>query len=151
MLDDLIDNTRSRKKEDGNHAAQDHHGNKVRRIGDHLDKLAESLSRQIVQQQRENNRDRNAYQKRVDAQRQRIFQECREFIAAEEALEMGKMVPLATPYPKLSDVVLEGDLNAVHRNIMKNDIIYNDRQDHQIQNPVFADVLAQPSSILLLS
>ena len=36
-------------------------------------------------------------------------------------------------------------------NIMKNDIIYNDRQDHQIQNPVFADVLAQPSSILLLS
>lgn len=64
---------------------------------------------------------------------------------------MGKMVPLATPYPKLSDVVLEGDLNAVHRNIMKNDIIYNDRQDHQIQNPVFADVLAQPSSILLLS
>ena len=73
MLDNLIDNTRSRKKEDGDHAAQDHHGNKVRSVGDHLDKRPKALSRQIVQQQRKNNRDRDAYQKRVDTQRQRIF------------------------------------------------------------------------------
>ena len=64
---------------------------------------------------------------------------------------MGKMVPLTAPYPQPSHIVLECDLNAVHWNIMKNDIIYYDRQDHQIQNPVFSEVLAQPSSILLLS
>lgn len=132
MLDDLIDNTCSRKKEDGDHTAQDHHGDKVWRIGNHLDKLPKALPRQIVQQQRKNNWDRDADQKRVDTQRQRIFQKRSEFKAAEKTLEMGKMVPLAAPYPQPSHVVLECDLNAIHWNIMKNDIIDNDRQDHQI-------------------
>ena len=130
MLDDLINNARLREEENGYHATQHHHRNEVGCIGDHLHSLAEAFARQIIQQQSKSNGDWNADQQRINTQRQSISQQIGEFIAAEKSTEVFEVVPLTTPNAQFTAVVLKGDLHTIHGNIVKNNVIGQNWQDH---------------------
>lgn len=135
-----------RREKDKDHAHQNDRGQKMRRVRDRLDELAELFGADFIDHQGQNNRNRKTDDKLVETDAQRIRQQPPEIIAFEEPLEMFEAHPRAAPDSFGRDKIFKGNLYAVHGKILEHQEEDEDRHDKQIQIPVSPDPFKERGS-----
>ena len=111
----------------------------MRQIGRHLEELLEALGVHLIAHQRQEERQREGDQNRVDADDQRILDRIAEHVGAEVPLKVLEARPRAA-HDALSRLeILECDDHTIHRHIGKADEDDDRGQHQQIQPPVALD------------
>ncbi len=116
--DDLVDQAVGGQEID-HHANDDDERNEMRQIRDRLHRPLEEPVSQLVQQQRQHDRSGKAEGDAVQAEQQRIAYDAPEVKAVKKIAEMPEPDPRAVRNAEAWGKILEGDLNAVHRAVMK--------------------------------
>ena len=113
-------------------------------VNDRLHGALELLEPQLVENQAQDDRHREAPQKGIQAQLDGVPQHPVEVGRPEEALEPLPAHPRAAGDAQARVVVAEGDLDAVHGAVLVHDgDDHRDQQQH-VKLPVICDALAQP-------
>ncbi len=104
--------------------AADHHGRyKMGQVGDGLHHLLKSLVLHFVEQQREKDRGRESKDQIQYADDDGVPDRPDEIDAREEFLEMGESHPGTFPHGAGDAIFFERDLQAIQRNVLKQDVI----------------------------
>lgn len=138
----LIDNPVPGEKVE-QHPDDDDNRNKVRQIGDRLHEPLEQLVPQLVQQQRQNDRGGEPEQQIVETDQQRIADQPPKIEAVEKVDEMFEPDPRTVPDAGSGAEILKGDLQAVHGAVIENNVIGDNRQHHQVEQPVAPQIAEQ--------
>ena len=115
-------------QEDAQHTADDHGGNKVRRVQHGLHDPLVALEPQLVDAQGQDDGHRETPQQTVKAEQDGVFDHPPKGGRVKEAPEPVQAHPFAAKIPPIGLVIPEGDLDAVH-----GDVLVNKRDDHRDQ------------------
>ena len=147
MLSEFVENARynaRRRREDHvDHRNHNDHRNEMRRIGRRLNHLRKSPMPARIHRQRQNDRQRKARQKRIEAQNQRIFHVGSEIRHSKQPDEVLQSYPFASGHSLARLVILKRDQYAVHRAVIHHDDIHKRRNQKQVQLPVAQNPFAQ--------
>ena len=135
--EDQVDETARGAQKDAQHAADDHGGDKVRRVQHGLHHALELLEAQLVERQRQDDRHREAPQQAVQADEHRVDDHAAAVGRGEEPLEPFETDPLAAPDAAAGLEIAEGDLDAVHGAVLVHNGDDDRDQQQKIQLPVF--------------
>ena len=116
----------------------------MRRVGDHLYAAAEQALLDLVQAQRQQYRDGEAGQQRIEAEDERIDDDRLKLGRIEEALEVSQADPGAALNAEGGRILAEGDLRAIHRGVAEDDQPDERQKEQDVELPVAAD--AQPEA-----
>ena len=111
----------------------------MRGVDDRLHDLLVALAGQLVEQQRQNDRDRERHQQIANADGQGVLQQLGKVRRGEEAFKVLEAHPGAAPDALHRLVVAEGDLQTIHGIIAEHQKIRHGGQQKQIQLPVGQD------------
>ena len=123
-------------------------------VSDGLHDLAELDRLTLVQDQGEENRQRERKDEHADVDGQGVPDQTPQIDAVEEFLELSKTDPLRSEDALHGFEILKGDDDAVHRPIVEDDIVGEDRQEHQIQIRMLlniAEKAAMPADLILIT
>ena len=134
-LDNVVDQAGLRVQKSDNHSGHDNGGNKMGGIADRLRPLLKCGAPHFVERQGEQHRQWKQQQS-VHVEHERIADQIPEVIRIEEALEVIQPGPWTAPDPLGDNVIFEGDLHAVKRNIVKNEKVGGDGKQQSVQLPV---------------
>src|SRR5699024_8885624 len=140
----MVDQAGVRVEEREEHPDHHHRGHEVRRIGEGLREPLEEPAAQLVESEREDDRQREEHHL-IDAEREGVAQQPPEIERAEEPLEVLESRPRAAGDPAGGDEVLERDLHAVHRHIVEDQEEDQRRGGQQVQLPAGGEAPAQPA------
>ena len=128
----MIDNAVGRGEKEIDHSGQDNRGYEMRHIDGGLGKALEPFAVQLVQHDRQEDRNRETEQQAVEVQQEGVRKHPPAVIAVEEFFEIFQSDPLAAGNAEGGFIVPEGNLYAVHREITE----YNEKcQAGQQQHP----------------
>ena len=113
------------------HPHENHNGNEVRRVGYGLGESLEFDLIYLIQKQRKDDGKGEAHEELIEADPQSISQHNPELVGIEEAIEMLQSDPSAPPEALYRNVIPEGDLDADHRQITKEDEVEQGRQEKE--------------------
>ena len=119
--DQVVDDAVGRGKKQVNHARQHHGGNEMGHVDGGLGKPLEALAVQLVQQDRQQDRDREAEQQPVQVEQEGVQEHPAAVIAAEELFKVLEAHPFAAGDAEGGLVIAEGNLHAVHGKIAEHD------------------------------
>ena len=111
----------------------------MRRVGDGLDRAADALALQLIEHQREDDRQRKAQHQAQQAQRERVAHGDREPVGIEEAIEVVQPAPGAAHDAQLHFVRLKRDQNAVHGLVGEEYDVDQRGQQHDVHLPAAQD------------
>ena len=121
-----------RVEESGDHGHKNHRGYKVRRIGNCLNQLFVFMVTNLVEHQRENDWHREASDNAVDAQHQSIGYDVPGTLGGEKLLEILQPYPVVPKDAQPGIILLERQRHAVHGQIVKQNVVHQDRYQQQI-------------------
>ena len=121
----------------------------MRQVGKRLRNPLKAAAPKFIHHQRQYDGRREPKDDAVNAQQHGIAHQPDKIVGIEEVDKMLDSHPRAAPNSLKQLVVLERNLHAQQRDIMKHDIVHERRQEHQIGNPVFLQISPQNSSQLL--
>ena len=133
-----VDDAAAGVEELENQRAHNDGGNEVGRVADHLHRFAEALKRNVIQQQRENQRKRERGQ-RIEIDEQRVAQNLPELRRVEKLLHILEAHPVAILDGAGDAEIAERDLHAVHGHVPEGDQHRHGQQQHDIQRAVPGD------------
>lgn len=110
----------------------------MRTVCNGLDEFLEFVMFQLIQHDGQENRHRKTEDKLREAQGERVLDQGPELIGVEEALKLLESHPGTAGNAACCDVILEGDLHAIHGQIVKYEVI-GDGQQAQYQELPVAD------------
>ena len=114
----------------------DHQRDEVRQISDGLDRPLQCFAADLVHHQCQNDGSREAKDKLIQAQQQRVPQQSGEIHAIEEHVEMLHAHPFAALNAACRRIILKGDLRAVQRHVMEQDEVHKHWNKHEINAPM---------------
>ena len=132
----MVDDPVVRGKEKVDHAGQHDHGNEVRHVDGCLAEAFEPFHPQLVQQDRHDDRDREAEEDSVEIQQEGVQEHPSAVIAAEEFFKILQAHPLAPGDTEAGLVIPESDLDAIHRAVTENNEEGQARKQQHPQLPV---------------
>ena len=139
----VVDQAHGLAEEHVQQGHQHHRGDEMRRVGDHLHGLLEPGMLVGIEQQRQDDRDREAHQQRVQADHEGVGHQRGEIEAVYKFDKVLHAHPAAAGDAKCRIIVAESDLQTVHGPIFKEQIEQNAGNDHQVQIIIFDQVLPQ--------
>ena len=116
----------------------------MRRVDHGLHDFLVAFGRELVEKERQKNRDGEGTEQGPDTDRERIVQQLPEIRRGEEALEVPKAHPLASKDALGGFEVPESDLNAVHGVVAEDQEIGDRGNQKQVQFPVAGDAAQLP-------
>ena len=105
----------------------------MRDIKERLHRALVLLAAHFVEHEREQDRRREGEHHAVNVQQQRVAEGSVKHRGLEEAFKILKSDPFAAPDAQIDFVVLKGDLYAVQRRILEDDVIQDGWYEQQIQ------------------
>ena len=117
----------------------------MRCVGDHLDTLLESPVPDLVQRQRQDNWNGKTGDELIEAYPERVKQDASEVEATEESAEVLEPHQRAAEDAEFRAEVLEGKLDAVHREVFEHDDECDGRQQQEIEIVVAYNLSQLPS------
>jgi len=103
--------------------------------------LLECLVQYLVKHQCQKDGYRKPDQQRIEADDHGVSKRANKLIIAKQSVEMLKANPGAVRYTTEYRVILEGDLQAVHRLVEKHQQPHDGRQQHHVELPFTPQVL----------
>ena len=126
-----------------NHAADDHHRDKVRKIADRLHRALKPVLAHFVEQNGQDNRSGEPENKIAQAQRERIGQKAGKINALEKRPKMLEPDPRTSGDFQLRHEILKRDRRAVHRHIAEQNVIDDHRDRHEVYVAVLPPLFLQ--------
>ena len=123
-----------------NHTTYDDQRYEMRHIGNCLYGSLEPFLPQLIQKERQDNGSRKGKDQTEYINQQCIFQQPPKVIAVKELLKPLKPHPWTSQNSLCRRKVLKCDCKPIHRAILKNNVICQNRQSHQIDQPVFSEI-----------
>ncbi|MNC22681.1 hypothetical protein D3C75_706880 [compost metagenome] len=111
----------------------------MRRIGNGLDRFFERAIPDLIEGQRQNNRQRKPDRQFIETDAEGVPQQIPEKIGIKKPFKMVKTNPRAARDSFGRHKILKSDLDAVHRAVMKDEEIQQSRSHEQIELPVLPD------------
>ena len=144
---DQVDEAAGGRKEDAQHAADDHGGDKVRRVDDCLHGALEAFEAELVERKAQKDRHRETPEQAVETQLDGVPQHAVEGGGPEEPFEPFPAHPGTAGDAKARVVVAEGDLDAVHGPVLVHDGDDHRDQKQDIQLPAVRHTPAQAFAV----
>ena len=120
------------------HAGHDHHRDEVRQVADGLHHALEPGVAQLVEQQRQDDRHRKAEDDAVQRQQHGVANQLPGVGIGEELGKVPQADPLGAPDAERHLVVLEGDDDAVDRQVVEDQEVQERQQEDQVEIAVLA-------------
>ena len=135
------------------HAGQNHDRDEVRRVDDGLHRALELLIGHLIEHQGQNDRQREGEDQRLKREQERVDDQTAEVVGIEELHEVlhQRLGPRAAHDAKASLEILEGDLYAVHRDVLEDEDDHEHGNQQQIEFPVIHDAAPEPAACRRLS
>ena len=146
---DQVQQAARRAQEDLDHTADDHDGDEVGRIEDGLDHPLELVKPHLVDNEGQDDGDREAPQQSVEADEHRILHHPPEGGGLEEPDEPVEAYPGAPGEAQIGIKVPEGDLDAVHRDVLVDNCQRHGNQQQGVELPVVQESLSQRLAVSL--
>ena len=100
-------------------------------------------SAQLIDDQRHKDRHREPHKQRIQGQGEGIADQIPEIISIEEIRKIPESHPPASQDPQRNLIILERDLQPVHRRVAEDQHVDHGGQDQQIILPAFPDPASQ--------
>ena len=149
-LADVVHHAAVGREERAHQGDNDDPGDEVRQVADRLDHALVLRQVQLVEQQGQNNRRREAERQLQKADTQRVLDRDPELRRIDELVEVLHAGPRASEDAQIELIVLEGQHNAAHGRIAENNQPDKARQNEQIQHPVAFDLHPQLFALVRL-
>ncbi len=139
------------RQEIEHHSHHDDNRDEMRQIRDRLHRALEDAAPNLVQQQGQYYRRGKSKQQLVHIDQDRIAKQTAEVVAVEKILEMIEADPLAAPDAVRDAVIFESHQQAVHRSVVENGVIRDNRKRQQIYIFIPLQVLLDEASLFELA
>ena len=139
----VVDHPGVQRQEAHDHARHHHGGDEVGSVSGQLHRLPEAAMLDVVQSQREDDRDRERGGDLVGGQPEGIPEHRPELRRLEEAVEVGHADPGAAEDALHGEEIAERDLRPPHRHVLEDQQVDQRQQQQQVQLPVDARVAQQ--------
>ena len=144
--DQVIDDAVGGGEQDVQDAGQNHRGDEVRDIDGGLGELLQALPADVVDHNGQEDRNREGEEKAQHIEQEGIPDQASEVVGLEECNEVLEAVhrgPGTADNAADSLVILEGDLDTVHRKIVEDDQVDQSRKNQKIEPAVLENAVSQ--------
>ena len=145
--DEVVDGTAGGQNL-ADHARNDDHRNEVGQVGDRLHNLLEVNVLDLVQQQGEDQRQREADDQILEVQQQCVLERTPEVLILHELVEVLQAAPFIAEDAAAGAVAAERNDVAEHRDVAEHDVVHNGNEHHCVPLPVLFNVLHRSTLLL---
>ena len=145
--DEVVDGTAGGQNL-ADHARNDDHRDEVGQVGDRLHNLLEVNILDLVQQQGEDQRQREADDQILEVQQQCVLERTPEVLILHELVEVLQAAPFIAEDAAAGAVAAERNDVAEHRDVAEHDVVHNGNEHHCVPLPVLFNVLHHGTLLL---
>jgi len=129
--------------EENDDAPKHHDGDEIGKVQRRLHDNPEFPASQFIQKNSQNNGRREPDDNVINIQQKSIADDTGEIHVLEEVNEVFQPNPFTSKDAESRYEIFEGYHNTEHRQVLKQDVVGNNRQQHQVNKPELLEVLAQ--------
>jgi len=123
------------------HASYNNNRNEMRQVADGLNRALKCLISEFIEKECKNNRGWKTENEIQYIQYQRVSKGPHKICAGKKTFEISQADPLASPNAFGWGITFKGDDHAIHRNILENNIIRQNKGKNGIDEPVLSYII----------